>query len=213
MHSPSSVRFEDHFADLTDPRRRKVVYPLVNIVAIAICAVIAGVQYDILSVAGPEYAIRRDLLDFVVAELSAREAACPNRIRPVRTMLENQGDNLLAFTAQLDRDLTNLAQDWQISVATAREVLQVQYLPTWDSKRWPRVAALRETLRGRYHGVCAAVWELSDRVVRASSMVENLNRRLSAAKLLLPAAPVRERLLDFAPVFPEPPPVSAQRRP
>jgi hypothetical protein len=46
MHSPSSVRFEDHFADLTDPRRRKVVYPLVNIVAIAICAVIAGVQYD-----------------------------------------------------------------------------------------------------------------------------------------------------------------------
>jgi len=28
---------------------------------------------DILSVAGPEYAIRRDLLDFVVAELRARE--------------------------------------------------------------------------------------------------------------------------------------------
>jgi hypothetical protein len=135
-------------------------------------------QYDILSVAGPEYAIRRDLLDFVVAELCARESACPNRIRPVRTMLENQGDNLLAFAVQLDRDLTNLAKDWQISVATAREVLQVQDLPTWDSKQWPRVAALRETLRGRYHGVCAAVQELSDRVVRASSMVENLNSRL-----------------------------------
>ena len=135
-------------------------------------------QYDILSVAGPEYAIRRDLLDFVVAELCARESACPNRIRPVRTMLENQRDNLLAFAVQLDRDLANLAQDWQISVATAREVLQVQYLPTWDSKRSPRVADLRETLRGRYHGVCAAVRELSDRVVRASSMVENLNSRL-----------------------------------
>jgi hypothetical protein len=135
-------------------------------------------QYDILSVAGPGYAIRRDLLDFVVAELCARESACPNRIRPVRTMLENQGDNLLAFAVQLDRDLTSLAQDWQISVATAREVLQVQYLPTWDSKQWPRVAALRETLRERYHGVCAAVQELSNRVVRASSMVENLNSRL-----------------------------------
>ena len=84
----------------------------------------------------------------------------------------------LAFTVQLDRDLENLAQEWQISVATAREVLQVQYLPTWDSKRWPRVAALRETLRGRYHGWCADVRELSDRVVRASSMVENLNSRL-----------------------------------
>jgi hypothetical protein len=42
MHSPILARFEDHFADLIDPRRRKVVYPLINIVAVAICAVIAG---------------------------------------------------------------------------------------------------------------------------------------------------------------------------
>ena len=135
-------------------------------------------QYDILSVAGPKYAIRRDLFDFVVAELRARESACPHQIKPVRTMLENQRDNLLAFTVQLDRDLENLAQDWQISMATAREVLEVQCLPTWDPKRWSRVATLRETLRGRYHGVCADVRELSDRVVRASSLVENLNSRL-----------------------------------
>jgi hypothetical protein len=40
------------------------------------------------------------------------------------------------------------------------------------------VAALRETLRGRYHGVCADVDELSAGVVRASSLVENLNSRL-----------------------------------
>ena len=52
---------------------------------------------DILSVAGPEYAIRRDLFDFVVAELRAREPACSHRISPVRTLLENQRDNLLAF--------------------------------------------------------------------------------------------------------------------
>jgi hypothetical protein len=56
--------------------------------------------------------------------------------------------------------------------------LEVQYLPTRDPKRWSRVATLRETLRGRYHGVCADVRELSDRVVRASSLVENLNSRL-----------------------------------
>src|SRR5271157_949179 len=90
---------------------------------------------DILSVAGPEYAVRRDLFDFVVAELSARESACPHRIRPVRTLLENQRDNLLAFAVELDRDLTTLAQEWQISVTIAREVLQVLSLPTWDPKR------------------------------------------------------------------------------
>ena len=133
---------------------------------------------DILSVAGPEYAIRRDLFDFVVAELRARESACPHRIRPVRTLLENQRDNLLAFAVELDRELAALAQEWQISVTTAREVLQVQSLPTWDPKRWRREAALRETLRGRYHGVCAEVQKLSHQVVRASSLVENLNSRL-----------------------------------
>src|SRR5208337_3556892 len=54
-------------------------------------ALLAGwLRDDILSVAGPEYAVRRDLFDFVVAELSARESACPHRIRPVRTLLENQ---------------------------------------------------------------------------------------------------------------------------
>jgi predicted transposase YbfD/YdcC len=38
----NSVRIADHFAELTDPRRRKVVYPLVNVVVIDICAVICG---------------------------------------------------------------------------------------------------------------------------------------------------------------------------
>jgi hypothetical protein len=135
-------------------------------------------QYDILSVAGPEWAVRRDLFDFVVAELRARESACPHQIKPARTMLENQRDNLLAFTMQLDRDLENLAQDWQIGTATAREALEVERLPTWDPKRWTRMATLRETLRGRYHGVWTDVRELADRVVRASSLVENLNSRL-----------------------------------
>jgi hypothetical protein len=129
-------------------------------------------------VAGPESAIRRDLFDFVVAELRARESACPHRIGPLRTLLENQRDNLLAFAEQLDCDLAALAQEWQIRVATAREVLQVQSLPTWDPNRWRREAALRQTLRGRYYGVCAEVQELSDQVVRASSLVENLNSRL-----------------------------------
>jgi predicted transposase YbfD/YdcC len=37
-----SARVQDHFAELTDPRRRKVIYPLINIVTIALCAVICG---------------------------------------------------------------------------------------------------------------------------------------------------------------------------
>ena len=38
-------------------------------------------QDDILSVAGPEYTIRRDLFDFVVAELQPASRPVPHRIR------------------------------------------------------------------------------------------------------------------------------------
>src|SRR5204862_8225216 len=107
---------------------------------------------DILSVAGPESAIRRALYDFVVAELRAREPACPHRIKPVRQLLENQRDHLLAFAEELDRDLEALARRWQISPATARAVLEMQALAACDRRRRPREAALRTTLRGRYHG-------------------------------------------------------------
>ncbi len=143
-----------------------------------VALLVRWLRNEILAVAGPEYAIRRDLFDFVVSELRAREPDYLHRIRPVRTLLENQRDNLLAFAVQLGCDLAALAQEWQISVTTAREVLQVQSLPTWAPQRWRREAALRETLRGRYHGVSADVQKLSDRVVRASSLVENLNSRL-----------------------------------
>ena len=48
--SSRSTRLQDHFSDLTDPRRRKVVYPLINLVTIAVCAVIAGAD-DFVSIA------------------------------------------------------------------------------------------------------------------------------------------------------------------
>lgn len=45
-----SARIRDHFSSLTDPRRRKVVYPLIDIITIALCAVIAGAD-DFVSIA------------------------------------------------------------------------------------------------------------------------------------------------------------------
>jgi predicted transposase YbfD/YdcC len=50
MSKPRSVRIADHFAELTDPRRREVVYPLINVVVIAVCAVISGAD-DFVAIA------------------------------------------------------------------------------------------------------------------------------------------------------------------
>lgn len=50
MSNAPSARIQEHFASLTDPRRRKVTYPLINIVTIALCAVIAGAD-DFVTIA------------------------------------------------------------------------------------------------------------------------------------------------------------------
>ena len=45
-----SFNIQAHFEDLTDPRTRKVRYPLINVVAIAICAAICGAD-DFVAIA------------------------------------------------------------------------------------------------------------------------------------------------------------------
>ena len=135
-------------------------------------------RQDILGLAGPDFATRRELLDWLVAELQQREKQCQDRIRPVRVLLAKQGKELLAFAEQLDRDLAAVAARWQVGVSTARAVLTMQQLSQRQPRRWQQEARLRQQLGGRFDGLSAAVAELSGQVVRASSLVENLNSRL-----------------------------------
>lgn len=50
MARSPSARIQDHFATLTDPRRREGTYPLINIVVIALCAVVCGAD-DFVAIA------------------------------------------------------------------------------------------------------------------------------------------------------------------
>lgn len=50
MPKKKSATIQDHFAELTDPRVRKVTYPLINVVVIAVCAVICGAD-DFVAIA------------------------------------------------------------------------------------------------------------------------------------------------------------------
>ena len=45
-----SARIQDHFQSLPDPRRLRVMYPLINVVMIAVCAVICGAD-DFVAIA------------------------------------------------------------------------------------------------------------------------------------------------------------------
>jgi predicted transposase YbfD/YdcC len=64
MPTRNSIRIQDHFANLSDPRRRDVLYPLVNVVTIAICAVICGAD-DFVAIAKFGRAKRKWLSQFL----------------------------------------------------------------------------------------------------------------------------------------------------
>lgn len=143
-----------------------------------VSVLLGWVRDDIFPVAGPDHPTRCQLLDFVVAELEAREPGCPHRIGPVVRVLRNQREELLAFAAALDRQLDAVAQEHEVSPAVVREVLAVSALDPRCPATWQRDAELHRQLGIRYRGVREAVAEVASATVRASSVIENLNSRL-----------------------------------
>lgn len=133
---------------------------------------------DVLALAGPAHTTRRELFDFLVAELRLREPLCPHRIGPVVRALTHQRDDLLAFAAPLDQDLAALAAEFQRPVETVRAVFEIEVLEADDPARWPRQDALRSELGSQFFPLSAAVADLARQTVRASAVIENLNSRL-----------------------------------
>jgi len=143
-----------------------------------VALLVRWLRQDILAVAGPGFADRCALYDFIVAELRARAPLCPHRLEPTCRMLENQRDNLLAFARRLDEDLELLGRQFHLDTELLRRLLVAFSRDVRDPRRWTEEATIRKHLRGRFHEIRAAVAALADSTVRASSLVENLNSRL-----------------------------------
>jgi hypothetical protein len=143
-----------------------------------VALLIDWLRQDVLSVRGPDYGNRCDLYDWIVAELRSREPLCSHRIRPVRCLLENQRNALLAFAKQLDGDLQALADELAVPAVMVADVRQVLGLESHRPERWHREETLWARWGVRYGLVREAEEELLGRVVRASSVIENLNSRL-----------------------------------
>jgi len=139
---------------------------------------ICWLRHDVLAVRGPDYASRCALYDWIVRQLQQREPDCPHRIRPVRVLLENQRDALLAFAKQLDGDLLALAEELDVPATLVWEIRQVLSWPGHRPERWRREQDLWGRWGSSYGAARAAVEERLGEVVRASSVIENLNGRL-----------------------------------
>jgi hypothetical protein len=136
-------------------------------------------RFDLFAVSGLAYADRVALYEFVVAELQTRAPDCPHRLDPVCTLLNNQRDHLLAFAQQLDTDLAAIAERCHVSVDHVRAVLDLHTSDPRHAQHWQRDAHWRRQLgSGCFRAVQQAVRDVASAVVRASSVIENLNSRL-----------------------------------
>src|SRR3954463_3635110 len=114
-------------------------------------------RHDVLALAGPDLATRRELFDFIVAELMAREPEDPPRIRPVRVALQSQRDDLLAFADVLDAKLADVAHALATPERLVREACLLHRLPTTSPAYWQGWNRLRAQLGDKFHALVAAV--------------------------------------------------------
>lgn len=132
---------------------------------------------DILSLIGPSYADRKELLHFLVEQLGAREVLCPHKIQPVRTYLENHSDNLLEFVPIMEMYFYEIALEFEVPIEDVLSIYHLKGLPP-TSSRWQRHNALRRRLGQKFYWIDSLVDEILNKIVRANSLVENLNSRL-----------------------------------
>ncbi len=133
---------------------------------------------DILALAGPDWAERRELWDFIVAEFKQREALCLHRMRPFRTALENQKENLLAFAAVLDEKLTDISQRFNVPLYLVRKVCLLQAQNAQQNSYWATWNQLHDQIGYQFYLLSEAVEQAMKETPRASSLVENFNSRL-----------------------------------
>ncbi len=149
-----------------------------NWLACDVRTLVHWLRHDVLALAGPDLATRRELFDFIVAELAAREPEDTRRIRPVRVALQNQRDHLLAFAGVLDAKLADIAHAHAIPEPLVREACLLHRLPTTSPAYWQGWSRLRAQLGGTFHALVAAVRRAMADTPRSSALVENLNARL-----------------------------------
>lgn len=137
-----------------------------------------GVHLLDLSLAGADLPTRRELFAFVTEELGRREGLCPHRIGPVRRMLENRREDLLAFAGIVDERLGEVALRWKVPPPRVHAVCELLGMDPNQPAYWQREAQLHRELRGRFHAVQTEVRQVLAETPRASSIAENINSRL-----------------------------------
>lgn len=136
--------------------------------------VLAGWWKEQIQLIGPDLPHRQELYDWLIHEMETR-AWRSHRIGPVVTYLKNQRDSLLAFVPEIQCGLKQIAQDLQVSLALVDVVYHQFALDPDDPRQDVAQCRLAEEAPEKTDAIVEAIADLLDRVLRASSAVENIN--------------------------------------
>ena len=165
-------------AKLTQARKNEA--ELLNLVA-DIKILLYWLRIDILSLAGPDWSERMELMNFIIEELERRESKTYKGIKALRVALSNQKGDLLAFAQILDQKLADIAHKFQISRSQVREVCFLIKKSLSTNVYWQKWNQLYKQLSEKFLPVKEAVESAMKSTPRASSLVENLNRSIGYA--------------------------------
>lgn len=140
---------------------------------------VSWMEHDIFNMAGQNPTVRYELFNFIVDEFKKLEKKHPHRIRAVRITLKNQRDLLLAFTEVLNEKFILIAKKCLLPLKTIWKMCDLQRCKQGSDHYAIRSLPLQFQLNNKYDAVEDAVIAAMVSTERTSSMVENLNSRLS----------------------------------
>jgi hypothetical protein len=141
---------------------------------------VSWMDHDILNKPGSNISERRELFNFVVEELENLAQQHPHRILPICIKLRDGMEMLLSFVDVLEKKFMTIAEQHQCSIDIIWEICQLQRCQYLSDNYMFRSEGIVERLGDSFDAIEEAVMGALDSTERTSSLVENLNSRISA---------------------------------
>ena len=136
-------------------------------------------QHDVVNKSGPNPEIRRELYDFIVTELEALAKIHGHRIKPIVTTLKNQADLQWMFVDVLNEKFKAISQKHKIPLEKFWELCALERCKHSGDAYAIHSLPLQDYFGDKFDAIEDEVLMTLDSTERTSSMVENLNSRLS----------------------------------
>jgi hypothetical protein len=153
---------------------------LMQHITTTIDTLVSWIEHDVFNKPGADIIERRELFDFIVQELENLAKPHPHRIQPMGIKLEDVRDLLLAFVDALGEKLAVIANQYKISMDKLWEICRLQRCEYLSDNYLLRSENIVLELNDSFEEIEDAVIAALDSTERTSSMVENLNSRVSS---------------------------------